>query len=74
VEKDKGLMSAVNWARVHRSNFPADGTNSEEEDDPNAVKVFARDEHGNWSVPDHKVGSYLSLFSCKLFLSAWSNV
>jgi hypothetical protein len=55
VEKDKGLMSAVNWARVHRSNFPGDN-NSEEEEDQNAVKVFARNEQGNWSVPDLKVG------------------
>lgn len=54
VEKDKGLMSAVNWARVHRSNFPGDN-NSEEEDDQNAVKVFARNEQGNWSVPDLKL-------------------
>jgi hypothetical protein len=62
VEKDKGLMSAVNWARVHRSNFPGDN-NSEEEDDQNAVKVFARNEQGNWSVPDLKVGHpSLSLF------------
>jgi len=46
-------MAAVNWVRVHRSNFP---TGNEEEDRHN-VKIFSRDERGNWSVPDAKVQS-----------------
>jgi len=55
VEKDKTLMAAVNWVRVHRSNFP---TGNEEEDRHN-VKIFSRDERGNWSVPDAKLSSWV---------------
>lgn len=51
VENDKGLMSAVNWARVHRSNFPTET----EEEDKRSVKIFASDEQGNWRVSDPKV-------------------